>query len=334
MNTTSDQTVDEPGELVWEADTPIFRNPTIMTAMLGAVGFGTLLLTVIMIGGSVAVERYEDLPAMMGMALLVGVGILLLMFLVSLVVFRGKMRMRVMVDDEKVVQTVASRSAGLASGAAIVAGLGGGGATLAGSGLIASANRTAIVKICDLTDAVGNPKTGEIRLRNDWRMVMQLFVPLDRYDEILTALRSRIEAGSSPRERTDIPPVLKLPVVMGTLLFGGLLLVEFPLGFARGFVIAMALLTLFSILGRPQGRRFFGWLQVAVIVGGLGHAWTAAPPEWSREGEAWAVGIQLVVLGLFTAYGLLAGLGTFQPRRPSASAQKADIAATSNHQPA
>lgn len=333
MNATTDQS-SAPPDLVWEADTPIFRNPTIMYAMLGAVGFGTLLLTLIMIGGSVAMERYEGLPVMMGMALLVGIGVLLLMLLVSLVVFRGKMRMRVLVDEEKIVQTVVSRSAGLASGTAIVAGLAGGGGTLAGSGLIASANRTAVVKTSDLTDVMGNPKTGEIRLRNDWRMVMQLFVPLDRYEEILSVLRARIEAGSIPRERTDIPPVLKLPVVMATLLFGGLLLVEFPLGFARGFVIAMALLTWLGILGRPQGRRFLGWLQLAVIAGGLVHAWTTAPPEGSREGEAWAVGIQLAVLGLFAAYGLLAGLGTFQPRWPTASIAKVDATDPTNQLPA
>ncbi|MCB1231155.1 MAG: hypothetical protein KDN19_12845 [Verrucomicrobiae bacterium] len=303
-----------------------------MTAILGAVGFGTLLLMVVMIGGTVAVERYENLPGMMGMALLVGSGILLLMFLVSLVVFRGKMRMRVEVDDEKIIQTVISRSAGLASGAALVAGLTGGGATLAGSGLIAAANRTAIVKIRDLTDALGNSKTGEIRLLNDWRMVMQLFVPLDRYDEILAALQARIETGSKPRERTDIPPLLKLPVVMGTLLFGGLLMVEFPLGFSRAFVVAMGLLTLVGILGRPQGRRLLGWLQVAVIVGGLTHAWTTAPPAGDRVGEGWAVGIQLALLGLFAIYGLLAGLGKFQPSQPVPGREKAEAVSTINHQ--
>ncbi len=205
MNARSNEVSGQSG-LTWEADTPIFRNPTVMFGMLGVIGFSTLLLALILLGITVAKERYEKIPEMLGFALLMGSGMLLLMMLVCLLVLGGRMRMRVSVDDEKVVQTVLSRQSGLVSGMAAIAGLAGGGgsgATLAGSGLIAASNRSDSVRFEDLTEVIGNPVTGEIRLRNDWRMVMQLFVPRERHDEILAELRVRMEASAKPRERIE-----------------------------------------------------------------------------------------------------------------------------------
>ena len=70
----------------------------------------------------------------------------------------------------------------------------------------------------------------EIRLWDEWHTVMQIFVPLDRYDEALTPDRNPDKAKARPRRnpRTDIPTATKALTILGAILLGAFLLVDFP----------------------------------------------------------------------------------------------------------
>lgn len=88
-------------ELRWQGDTPIFSNRSVISGMLAAVGIATLFLALLMTAKQANLGRYEDLPAMQGFAMAIGGGVFLLLLLVSLVFFQGKLRMEVVIDDER-----------------------------------------------------------------------------------------------------------------------------------------------------------------------------------------------------------------------------------------
>ncbi|MCB1237524.1 MAG: hypothetical protein KDM91_20840 [Verrucomicrobiae bacterium] len=301
--------------LVWEADTPIFRNKFVMGGMLAAVGIATLFLALVTTAMMVSRHRYEGIPGVLAFSAAIGGGVWLLLMGVSLVFFRGGMRTRVVVDGERVTQTVVSRRADRGGLAAVLVGAASGSPGTAGAGLIAAATRSESARFSDLQAVEVRPERGEIRLRNDWRTVMQLFAPPERFGEIVERLRLLVAARAEPVKRADLPPLIKLPVIMGALVFGGFLLVEFPLGFDARRVLPMVALTLLAILGRPAWRRWLGWLLAAGIAGAVFHLWRIEPPSPGRERIGWALGVQLGVIGLFAAFGLAAGLGFFNPKK-------------------
>lgn len=320
--TTTAETGEGAVPLSWEGEYPLLKNKTVLFGLLGALGFGTLLLFMVLTGITVAEGDYDRLPAMVGMTAILGGFILLLCLFVMVVFFGGKMAMRVEVGEDAVTQTVISKRAKWANALAIAAGLFGGarGATTAGAGLIAKSRETETVALADLREAVGNPATGEIRLRNESRTVMQVYAPKERYEEILGRLRQGIAANAAGEARRDIPDLAKVGVVFGALFFGAYLLVPFPLGFSAPFVVVTVVLTILMVTARVhEARPVIGWMLaggIAVSVFGL---LAGAPPDWNEDGIGMALALQLGVIGLFFVAGVMGGMKWFnyQPTRES-----------------
>lgn len=302
--------------LSWEGDYPILKNRIVLLGLLAAFGFGILLLFLIMTGIAVAAGDFDRLPGMVVITGFIG-GIMVVLVLFSMLLLGGKVEMRVEVTGETVTQAVISRRVRWASSLAILAGLlgGGRGVTTAGAGMIAKSREAETVRLRDLREAVGNPSTGEIRLRNESRTVMQLFAPKDRYEEILERIREAIAAGATGEERRDIPDLVKLGVVMGALVFGVYLLVPFPLGFSGLFVVPMVVLTIAMVTVKNQGARpAIGWILAGGIAVSVLALFLADPPDWNREGIGMALFLQLSVIGLFFVAGVLGGAKRFNRR--------------------
>lgn len=326
MNTTaaSDEIAKagSAGTLTWLGDYPVVRNKTVAISIFAVTTISVGLTAMFVIGLAVHDGNYEFLLQLVKIFAGIWFGVTLSFFLIGELVF-GKLLMEVIIDDQGVTQIQRSRRAQALNAAAVVGGLlawGSRGASTAGAGLLAASRQTETYRYRDLRHAKGNPRTGEIRLWDDWQTVMQLFAPMDRYKEAM----NRIESGlrNSARNRaplTDIPTAVKALVSFGALVCGAFLLAGFPLAFSAWFVLPMVALTLAAILSHPPRRHWLGWGLACGVAISVAVLFQVKPPALYQEGTGLALGIQLTVIGLFALFGVCAGLGVFTLRPRSDS---------------
>jgi hypothetical protein len=300
--------------LTWLGDYPVVRNKTVAISILAVTTISVGLTSMFVIGLAVHDGNYDFLLQLVKIFAGIWFGVTLSFFLIGELVF-GKLLMEVIIDDQGVTQIQRSKRARALNAAAVVGGLltgGSRGASTAGAGMLAASRQTETYRYRDLRYAKGNPRTGEIRLWDDWHTVMQLFAPLERYEETM----NRIESGlrDSARNRaplTDIPTAVKALVSFGALVCGAFLLAGFPLAFSAWFVLPMVALTLASILSHPPQRHWLGWGLACGVAISVAVLFQVNPTALHQEGAGLALGIQLTVIGLFALFGVCAGLGVF-----------------------
>ncbi|MFK5921861.1 MAG: hypothetical protein QM496_06755 [Verrucomicrobiota bacterium] len=302
-------------ELRWMGDYPISGNKTVMISLLVVSTISVGLVAMLVLGLAIQEGNYQFVAR-----ILKGFGIFWLVFtgaffLIAILFLGGKMSMEVVIDDQGVVQAMLNKRTRMASLLAIFGGLAAGGArgySAAGAGMLAQARQVEGYAYKDLRQAKGNPQTGEIRLWDEWHTVMQFFVPLQMYQQAMERIQQGINQAATKRVPTqDIPTAVKALVVFAAVLFGGFLLLDFPLAFSFLFVIPMVILTVMTILSNPVRRRWRGWLLAGSIVISVAILFQMKPPSLYQEGAGLVIGIQLVILGLFTIFGTCAGLGVF-----------------------
>jgi len=133
----------EPADtaLSWVAEVPLVTNPVVLRAF--AIGFGLSFLLVAGIFAAIlgADDRLADMPQALG-ALAIGFGIVaLLCLLVMLAVFRNRMRMRFVLDEEGFSAVIVDQRAEIAGSLALATGSLSANPTLAGAGLAQKGSR-------------------------------------------------------------------------------------------------------------------------------------------------------------------------------------------------
>lgn len=307
--------------ITWAGDYPVVRNKTVAISLLAVSTISAGLAGMLLIGIAVQDGNYDFVGTLLKIVGGIWLGFTALLFLIGIVFFGGKVPVEVMIDDRGVVQAMLSKRARAANLLLICGGLAGGravGATAAGAGILAEGRRLEGFRYRDLCSAKGDARTGEIRLWDEWHTVMQIFVPLDRYDEALTRIETGI-AKARPRRnpRTDIPTATKALTILGAILLGAFLLVDFPLAFSFVFVLPMVSLTIVTVLSRPIHRRWFGWILAAGVVVSAITLLLVSPPALGEPGSGLVLGIQMTAIGIFAVFGACVGLGLFSLKSPA-----------------
>ncbi|MCB1231154.1 MAG: hypothetical protein KDN19_12840 [Verrucomicrobiae bacterium] len=301
--------------LTWIGDYPILRNRTVAISLFAVATISVGLVGLLLIGLAVGDGNYEFVAQLLKIIGGIWLGFLLMLFGIGAVFFGGKMPMEVIIDERGVIQIQRSDRAKFANRAAMIGGLLVGGArgfTAAGAGMLAASRESEGFEYGDLRVVRGNARTGEIRLKDDWHTVMQIFAPAEHYDEAMRRIESGIaEAGESRLARTDIPSATKVLVSLGAVIFGAFLLAGFPLSIPIPGLLILVAITIATIVIRPEWRPIFGWVTAALVAVGVVMAFQVAPPMLSEPGAGLVLGIQLLALGLFLLFGVCAGLGVF-----------------------
>jgi len=302
-------------ELRWQGDYPISGNKTVLISLLVVSTISVGLVAMLVLGLAIQEGDYQYVPR-----ILKGFTIFWLIFtgaffLIAFLFLGGRMSMEVVIDKQGIVQAMLNKRTRFTSLLTIFGGLMAGGSrgiTAAGTGILAQARQIEGFAYEDFRQAKGNPQTGEILLWDDWHTVMQLFVPLELYSQAMERIQKGIDQASTKRKPADdIPTAVKALVVFATILFGGFLLLDFPLAFSLFFVIPMVILTVITIVSNPSRRGRLGWFLAGAIVISVASLFQWHPPSLYEEGAGVVLGVQLAILALFTVFGICAGLGVF-----------------------
>ena len=301
--------------LSWIGDYPILRNRTVAISLFAVATISVGLVGMLLVGLAVGEENYEFVAQLLKVLGGIWLGFLLLLFGIGVVFFGGRIPMEVVIDEQGVTQIQRSDRAKFANRAAMIGGLLVGGARgfgAAGAGMLAASRESEGYEYRDLRVVLGNPRTGEIRIKDDWHTVMQLFAPSHHYQEAMKRIESGIaKAGAGRSVRTDIPGAVKVLVSLGAVGFGAFLLAGFPLAIPILGVLVLVAFTIATILVRPAWRQAFGWVLAGSVALGVAVVFRLKPPALSEPGSDLVLGIQLVVLGLFLLFGVCTGLGVF-----------------------
>lgn len=302
-------------ELRWQNDYPIIRNKTVTISLLVVSTISVGLLTLFVLGLAIQEGDYQFVPRILKTFTIFWLGFTFVFFLGAVLFLGGKTSMEVVVDDQCVIQAMLNKRTKIASVLTVFGGLAVGGArgfTAAGSGMIAQSRQIEGYAYKDLYKIRGNPKTGEIRLSDQWHTVMQVFAPLEFYHQAMGRIQAGIAQAAAKRNPAkDIPGAVKALVTSAAIFFGAYLLIDFPLAFSFLFVIPMTALTVATILSNPLRRRLSGWLLAGTIMISVVALFQVNPPSLFKEGATVVLGIQLAIIGLFALFGVCSGLGVF-----------------------
>jgi hypothetical protein len=199
--------------LSWETDVRLVTHPLMLAnfAKLFAITafiMGALLSFMLLVT--------DDARAIVPMLEMIGIiiaGLAVLSFLICLVVFRNRMRMRFRLDAKSAEVEMTDTRAKTANKIAVVAGILSGKPGLAGAGLLAQANTQQKAVWSAIARAHYHPAWRAITLSNGWRTVVTLYCTPENYDAVAVAVRDALAArpaGVKRKLRDKKNPLPKL----------------------------------------------------------------------------------------------------------------------------
>lgn len=299
---------DQP--IAWRVDVSLLGQPSMvanfMKIILLSVGLVCALLVFLTL---VLGDRATIAPVLELIAVCAGIMTLLFLFVV-LVLFRNRIAMAYVIDEDGARSLVKDRRAHLGGEGAIAAGLLGGGAGVAGAGLLAQSSSSQEVAWRAVRSVAYSPRWRTVTLANAWRTVLVLYCLPENYEAV--AARVAKEVAVHPHVSTTNP-------VPGLLLRSGVMICGFvPLLFlppalrVEPFLVWLGLcFGLAAVWFLPR----FAWVVVGVL--------SVAAVQLALNGESlsrlgrltgdeWAI-VASVALGAAVLLRLAAGLlnGTF-----------------------
>lgn len=177
----------------WEADLPLFSR-VMLVQWTGAMLATWAMIVVIL--GPIFIAR-DEADSFVTLLLWLGIctaGVWLLGLLIMAVLFRGRVRMRYVLDGRGIRCESIDSVARSASRLATVAGAVTGRAGLAGAGLLAMSRESESVSWKGAYRAVFRPGAGVILLRNSWRTLMWIQCPAEDYARVAEAVQRQMAA--------------------------------------------------------------------------------------------------------------------------------------------
>jgi hypothetical protein len=193
----------------WETDVSLFTNPLIVRQLaLVVVGAGAvmaLLLSFIF----AATGEWDAIVPILEVAVVVTLGLAALMFLVALVVFGGRLRVRYRVDPAGVTWETIDRRAKRANRLAILAGILGRNPGVVGAGMLAQARSVEFVAWDDVRAAQVDVRRRTLTLRDAWRPLMLVVCDEASFEPLRARVAALIAARpATARRRSPLVPAL------------------------------------------------------------------------------------------------------------------------------
>ncbi len=249
----------------WETDITLMSNPLFVRQLfLLALGAG-LLLAFLMGFIFAATGEFEAIPMMLLISLGGTIGLAFLFFLVTLVFFGNRTRVRFTVDQKGAYWETTDKKIESANRLAILVGVLGRNPQLAGAGALASSREKEMASWNQLSRIEVNRRRLMIVLRNSWRPVLMLVCLPENYETILRYVTSRVKPGPKQDTRKN------KPLIKGLLRTLYVCVAIFPLFYLASpnvldldmfFPIFTFVFTLATVWLIP----LFGWVVIAGVV--------------------------------------------------------------------
>jgi hypothetical protein len=263
--------------LSWETEIPLVTNPLIARQLLlVAAGAGLLmafLLTFIM----ATTGEFDQIPMMLLISLAAAVGLGLLLFLVALIAFGNRIRVRFTVDAEGILWETVDRRARAGNRLAVIAGMLGGSPQTAGAGLLGASRETETVRWDELAGFSVAPRHRMLTLRGRWRPVMMVVCLPENFDRVTAYANNRI---APPMEGAKLR-LRSRPLINGLLRTGLVVLAAAPVfalaSYPFNLDLLLPLIWFVFALATVWLIPLFGWVVIACsVLLGLQIAWIGA----------------------------------------------------------
>ena len=195
--------------LTWETDVSLLTTPLIVRQMLGVAVGGGAVMALLMTFIFATTGEWDAIAPILTVAAFVTLGVALLMFVVTIVFFGGRLRVRYAVDRDGVTSETIDRRARRANRLALVVGLLGRNPSVAGAGLLAQARSVEFVAWDDVRAATIDPRRRTITLRDAWRPVMLIACDPASFEPLRARVAAWLAAHPpTARRRSPIVPAL------------------------------------------------------------------------------------------------------------------------------
>jgi len=251
--------------ITWETDITLMSNPLfVRQLLLVAVGAG-LLLAFLMVFIFIATGEYEAIPMMLLISLVSIIGLALFLFLITLIFFGNRTRVRFTVDQKGAYWETTDDKVKSANRLAVLAGILGRSPQTAGAGALAVSREKEMASWDQLSNVEVNKRQRMIVLRNSWRPVLMLVCQPENYETILQYVNSRVKPGLEEISRKS------KPMAKGLLRTLYVCIAIFPLfyltsPFVLDLDIFMPLFIFIFTLATVWLIPLFGWVVIAGVV--------------------------------------------------------------------
>ncbi len=293
----------------WDINISILKNPLLWFQLLMVALLASSYLMLLMVGINLFEYHWEDIPASLGVGLVVGGGLFIALSLVLFVMNWRGIPTKYVLQDKHIEQHTLARgkkTAGLLSIFGILSGKSAG-YTAAGATLLATSREQIAVEWKDATSLKVFPKRNEIQLHNEWRTVMQVICPENQFDNILQFIQQKTEKNKLPekvKENTETPFAKKVILSIFSLIFGVFLFPRLPIHYVGVFSIATMIFAFLALWSTGLKQRIFGGVLFLLPIIGVSLAFLAGEVDLSHQGAIYALIIELIALGFFLVLGL------------------------------
>ncbi len=245
----------EKKSLSWEVNVPLATNPFILRDLLKMFVIAFLITFILFSLIFITQGEIESILPIMRVFLIVMSIFTVLMWLIMLLFFGNRLRMRFTLSDKGAAYETLSKRAKMSNRAAIITGLLTGKFGLIGTGLIASSTEDLFIPWKGIAKVIKHPSMEAIALRNNWRVVMIVYCNKDNFNEALEYINQRSSLFSKSTEKRKSPLLRALMYTILTIV-AVLPLMTMPYPFEVDLLLillilgfAMATIWLFPVFG-------------------------------------------------------------------------------------
>ncbi|WP_417675099.1 hypothetical protein [Roseibium sp.] len=198
IDATCEHEVGVADSLTWEIDVPLLTTPIVVRQTAFAILIPIVIL-IAFVGGLAWWDGYTDqIPGILGGMLVIGAGLMFLFALVSLLIFRNRMRMRFHLNDEGVESAVIDATARTGSTLAIAIGLLALKPGIAGSGLLAKSGSIRFVRWKDVRRIGVDERRHTVFLKSKYRVLAALFCTPEVFQNVRAQVAKATGLGETP----------------------------------------------------------------------------------------------------------------------------------------
>jgi len=300
--------LEENKPFVWNINIPILKNPLLWYQLFVVASVVCAFMLILLLEANLFQNQWEAIPSSVLTAIIIGGGFFIVFSLVLFIIYVRGIPTTYVLNDKSIEQYTLNKEKktfsflsllGIASGKNV-------GFTAAGASLLARSRERIAVNWKDIYCVENYPNLHEIRLKNEWRTVMQVVCPKDQFDSILEVIKNQTQTRkqSSNNNQANEPSFAKKIILsLMILICGSFLFVRLPIHYVGFFTIATIAMAFASLWSEGAKKKIFAAIltftpMIAVIA-----AFAFKEVDMSKAGSVYALIIELISISFFLLLG-------------------------------
>lgn len=298
---------------IWSLNISIVKN-TLLWFQLFMVSFVVFLfMLILLLSANLFQYQWDAIPSSLVVSSIIGGGFFITLSLVLFLIYIRGIPTSYVFNEDSIEQYTLNHEKksfsllallGIASGKST-------GFTAAGANLVARSRQHIVVKFSEVKSIENHPNQSEIRLKNEWRTLMQVICPKEEFEVISAAIINKTQQCKQPlneldkkNKKPETTFAKKLLLSFITLVFGGFLFVRLPIHYVGVLAIVTIILAFLSLWTNGRKQTVFAIIlsMTPIIAVLLGINYDGV--SLSRSGSFYALTIEIILIAFFILLGL------------------------------